>query len=466
MRGVAAAASTRPVSTRYEAAVRLRALLLLTVFLVGCGGSDASDGGSGEGSDSASASPTKVAPAVSQFAAERVYRWEAASSTTGSTSSLVAEFGDVLRVDSDVPADFTPALDACQLDTERDAVLPLRLRATNTSDGFTFDLNIGFKVDRGDYKYESDLPLEAAVLFDSGPSCAADSGEIGSNLLSVEFARATTGVERTIDALLVIRNYYSPASPGGKEDVLSAFTGIFSLSDGEGRPQATCFSAPSDNFRVQGLLEQRLGTSLYGGVLLTDAATDPGEAINDEIGPCAGADSSSEGDMPPKDPGSDGPVGPTSAELTGCQVISHSDSLGEAKPDTKRQVQCRSAADRHVEVSFGTYGSPAASARAFESVTDVPSYWEDDADVPYFEPWRQGACGNDTWAQGDRRGRIVCHAGNDGLVPYLHWTLEGVDVVGRVFIAGDLIEDVDEEREDIMRRLLAVWEAVAATDPP
>lgn len=96
--------------------------------------------------------------------------------------------------------------ETCELDSRKDALIPARVTLTNSTPGFSAKLTSRF--------YFLAFP-DAAELGYSEPSCVVrDNGQGG--LFSIGVSRElATGESVPINIFIVVRDYYTPASPNG-----------------------------------------------------------------------------------------------------------------------------------------------------------------------------------------------------------------------------------------------------------
>jgi hypothetical protein len=187
--------------------------------IAGCGG-ESTDRPSPSPTSETAANPSSdsAEPEPAAFTPERTFDGEVEVSD-GSTWDLRIEVGALAAAGEAeaAPAEFAELATACEVDSQRDALVPIRLSATSTNaTGYDQDISTGVVfsdlpggIDRGDVLFE------IASSFDDGPQC--DSGTSTARLEErVEFSGVAPDEERTHEMLLVIHDYYSPAAPEGR----------------------------------------------------------------------------------------------------------------------------------------------------------------------------------------------------------------------------------------------------------
>jgi hypothetical protein len=185
---------------------------------------------------------------------ERVFTGEV-EVNDGSTWDLRIEVGS-LGAASDpesAPDAFQQLTSACEIDPQRDAVMPIRIRTVSTNaEGFDQEISTGLAFQQlpGGYD-EGDLYFEVASEFSDGAQCTISQSP--SRLEErVEFSDASPGEQRRHDMLLILHNYYTPAEPGGRADDIS---GIIAGTPVVIGAALTCFDGPNGidgNFMLDG----------------------------------------------------------------------------------------------------------------------------------------------------------------------------------------------------------------------
>jgi hypothetical protein len=152
------------------------------------------------------------------FAPSRTY---IAKATADDESTYDVQFGlgDLVKASEDLPDDFLPLKDGCELDPQRDALLPVRLKETSTnSSGFKQSIRGGIIIR---FPADADADGVYVVISSRYSEVQCNAPQNGTNITeTVVFDDVAPDEERTHDMLLVIKNFYSPASPDGKTDVL------------------------------------------------------------------------------------------------------------------------------------------------------------------------------------------------------------------------------------------------------
>lgn len=250
------------------------------MLVAGCG----SDGGGGRAipplgsTDDQVDATTDTTPrtvdesSTEPFTATRTYEWEV-TSTNGEEASVTVELGDLVHADSDsVPPDLAGYLSICEVDAQRDAAIPLRLSATNTTDGFDTELEVGLQLRNAGNSY--DLQFATATTFSDGDSCRDH--EDAKEVAGVDFGNLAAGDSGSHSWLLLVKGYYSPAEPDGNETVLGEWAAgikVDSLATADDVvPNVTCFSGPAGKFLRGSILP--LGLGIYGGFPVADADVD------------------------------------------------------------------------------------------------------------------------------------------------------------------------------------------------
>lgn len=161
--------------------------------------------------------------AAASFVAAHSYTAEGATAD-GTTADLRIEFGELVRArDLTLLAGFPDPATSCTLDRERDALIPGRLVATNTTDGFTATVPLGFKLLAG-----QGVGVESSSEFSTGPTCDAPQSE-SDDVVDVLFSDVAPGSSRQHEFYLVLHGYYSPGRPEGNEVWLSSAIGDFAV---------------------------------------------------------------------------------------------------------------------------------------------------------------------------------------------------------------------------------------------
>lgn len=187
---------------------------------------------------------------ASPFVPEESFRGEVRA-RDGSTFDLEVEAGALTKDRDEIPAEFSDLATTCELDPQRDAVVPIRLNVTSTNDeGFDQDISTGIVVSGFHTLDAGDISWEVAESFSDGPECSESQG-IGRLEARVSFKGVGAGEDRSHELLLVIHDYFSPGSPEGREGDLADVRIGFPITGGV----LTCFDAPggaTDLFRLDG----------------------------------------------------------------------------------------------------------------------------------------------------------------------------------------------------------------------
>lgn len=125
---------------------------------------------------------------------------------SGATATVTVELGKLEKADlNTVPSTFSPYLTACDFDRELDAVIPMRIKVSNTS---KVPLNVtvnGYIQHPAAYSAPG-MTIDAGTQFGDGPACQSGGGINSTNYNWTEdVALAGTSDH---DWLLVVHNYY------------------------------------------------------------------------------------------------------------------------------------------------------------------------------------------------------------------------------------------------------------------
>lgn len=145
-----------------------------------------------------------LAPAApTRFSPSRAYQW-GLETDDGLKAALGVAFGTLAPAGTDparLPEEFGGLLANCAVDPERDALLPVQLQVTNTTDGFSISPTVELRHDgRG----------AGTIEGASGSSCSQwDVYEhLGWNSIEPRG-------ERTFNWLLILKDFYLPDMPSG-----------------------------------------------------------------------------------------------------------------------------------------------------------------------------------------------------------------------------------------------------------
>lgn len=235
---------------------------------------------------------TETEPVAASFEASRSYHWEVASSS-GSSARIDVELGDLVPVDSaDVPEEFARLTTVCEVDDQRDAFLPLRLTATNTTVDFDAEISTGVLLRDigGDSSLSAQLAIGSATSYTEGPSCEEPVVVGGrAKVAGVDFGELVSDEQAFHDWLVVVKDYYSPEWPEGNEEELARLAAtieVSSLATSEDViPDTTCFSAAPDTFYRANLMP--LNLSSWGAFPLADIVPDTDPATDEDPPECA-----------------------------------------------------------------------------------------------------------------------------------------------------------------------------------
>lgn len=159
----------------------------------------------------------------------------------GSTATMVIDRGKLTRAADGVPAEFAEFPGICEANAQRDAVMPLRLAVTNTTEGFSSQISVGLLVSGFDGVAVGNFLVDIATSFSDGGKCA--SGPAGVVQQYVDFGDVAPGATAVHDFVVVFHNYYSPDAPAGEKAALSELRA--NLLTGSGLASDTiCFSGP------------------------------------------------------------------------------------------------------------------------------------------------------------------------------------------------------------------------------
>lgn len=185
--------------------------------------------------DDSSPTATAAAEPSGAFKPEATFVQEE-ESQEGATTRLTLEVGPVpTSAGSDV------TLVACEFDSQRDVVVPARVTVKNMTQGFSVSPSVALR-----FQLPDSASSELMPLVDSKPTgCSAGDGFGGTghapNLGS--FSELASDEERSADFALVLKDYFTPATPDGRRADLDLFR--FSLVDfGSEGGKTRCLSGP------------------------------------------------------------------------------------------------------------------------------------------------------------------------------------------------------------------------------
>lgn len=145
----------------------------------------------------------------------------------GSSARERMELGDLVAAsDFEASGGFAGLSEACEVDAQRDALLPGKLVVENTTKRFPIEITSGIVVGTrptaaGENPYPEKPVTDIAQNFETDPSCEPYAGAAP---VEFELSSGETGRQ---NFLIVVHDYYSPAHPGGrKSDLGDLRTGI------------------------------------------------------------------------------------------------------------------------------------------------------------------------------------------------------------------------------------------------
>jgi hypothetical protein len=242
--------------------------------------------GSGDGTQPAEA------PAAPKFEPTRTYRWSV-ESADGSTGEVRFQLGDVEGVSDELPAGFADLTSACELDEQRDVVVPLKATFENTTAGFDMSPSVNWRVEEAGDNVGA-IGLEAASVFSDGPSCdALNSGSIDDGA-GVSFDAIAPDATADHDWLLVVHDYLSPTNPSGEAEALDSYFAVVTGQVENSSFETTCFEAPADLYAFTGGFLALAGALSPAFPLSGDSPVDRSEESGDEPPMCDAVDERNE----------------------------------------------------------------------------------------------------------------------------------------------------------------------------
>lgn len=193
--------------------------LLLAVVLAGCGGNYTN-----------SQTPAPSEPAYEDTYSEPYEEtaefednfWIAATTESGdgSTADLKLRVGDLVAAEDYVaPEGFAGLESACEVDDERDALIPGELVVTNTTDRFPIEIDTGVMVakpfdNEGTLAFGSKgLNVSVAQRFSDHDGCEFEEADL---LAEVNFELSEDEIG-SHEFIVIVHDYYSPEQPDGDE---------------------------------------------------------------------------------------------------------------------------------------------------------------------------------------------------------------------------------------------------------
>lgn len=219
-----------PVDSKFL--VTLLAVSTLGFGLAGCGGDESAPASAPptiESSDSGTEG-TEGTESTVEFAPENTYKAQLAVDE-GQDVDLTIEVGDKFELDEQLPTDFMELQTACEVDSQTDVLVPVRITVENSNDRFDASVSPMLKVTDP----SQHINLQLAEGFDDGPSCA-DSMPSNAQLT------VSPGGSMTHDSVVVIGRYFTPANPDGNQDLFEDLVATVG-----GRPvilNLNCMSGP------------------------------------------------------------------------------------------------------------------------------------------------------------------------------------------------------------------------------
>ena len=190
-------------------------------------------------------------PPVAEFSPSRFYRWSVRSESNA-TAEIKLEIGDLITPGEPLPASFEGARGACDVNDQRDALIPMRMSVENTTSGFDLAARVTLRLQQAGPPVERGAGLEAATSFSSGPACEAlTTGSINDGA-GVRFDAIVPSATRSQDWLLVVHGFRSPAYPEGDDDALKQWFGVLTAHDGTSTMRTQCFEAPARRYAFTG----------------------------------------------------------------------------------------------------------------------------------------------------------------------------------------------------------------------
>lgn len=225
----------------------------------------------------AAVASTSTSNAPKRFSPGRRYQW-GLENQDGLTADLRVEFGARIPAGdgaTELPVEFAAQEAACSADPQRDALLPIRLRVTNTTDGFS--INPAIEV-RHDGRETGTILI--GTNYSDGASCSE--WEIYEHL---QWDGVAPGDERTVDWLLVLKDFYLPESPSGDLAVFGEHRAHLQVLEGEFADQDT-FEPTCISGSVQSAWTGPWTSSLQSHFPILENAAGFGESADEPLGEC------------------------------------------------------------------------------------------------------------------------------------------------------------------------------------
>jgi hypothetical protein len=228
-------------------------LFLLSVVLLGCGGTSSTADVSPDTTYEDTYSETPAQAAV-PFSANFWVKTEAKQSD-GSSARAQLELGDLVAAgDFIAPEGFAGLTNTCDLDFQRDALIPGELTVENTTNGFPIAITSGimiakpFSPEEGFYSLGPETSV--AQSFSSSQSCEPANELDMRATVDFELSDGETGRHKF---LIVVHEYYSPEYPQGDIESLGYLRGGIYFPAMSSDFDQTCVSAsvPVDGIFVR-----------------------------------------------------------------------------------------------------------------------------------------------------------------------------------------------------------------------
>lgn len=215
--------------------VTLLAVATLGFGMAGCGGETSAPAAAPAADESvapgaASTDGVEGTESAVDFVPEHTFNAQLAVDE-GQDVDLTIEVGDKFELDEQLPTDFMDLQTACDVDSQTDVLVPVRITVENPNDRFDASVSPMLKV----ADPSQHINLQLAEGFDDGPSCA-------DSMPSHAQLTVSPGGSMTHDSLVVIGRYFTPANPEGNQDLFEELVATVG-----GRPliqNLNCMSGP------------------------------------------------------------------------------------------------------------------------------------------------------------------------------------------------------------------------------
>ena len=167
-----------------------------------------------------------------------------AEADDGGTERIELEIGALAPAAEPVLEYFPDPAAICDVDPARDALIPARVKVTNTTESFAVDTGVAIGVEWPEF----DLTIEGAAEYSDGPSCQS-TGTYDDAIMRTTWSATAPGETHEKDFYFVVHDYFSPEHSGGNRDALDATVLEFTYvdSDSSGAWERTCISGPGLN---------------------------------------------------------------------------------------------------------------------------------------------------------------------------------------------------------------------------